>query len=117
MFPIVIPEILGVIVNTFTAYDKYSDQDFDYFGKKFFYFWNLHQILNNLKIKIIAIANVCPRSQDVENLLRPISENHGLRTPLVSQHVKASYHILSFKRCARLYIFFDFGVGVYWSGS
>ena len=24
------------------------------------------------------------------------------------------YHILSFKRPGRLYIFFDFGVGVYW---
>ena len=30
--PIVIPEMLGVFANTFTADDKYSDQDFDYFA-------------------------------------------------------------------------------------
>ena len=27
------------------------------------------------------------------------------------------YHILSFKRPGHLYIFFDFGVGVYWRGA
>ena len=28
----------------------------------------------------------------------------------------SAYRIISFKRPGRLYIFFDFGVGVYWSG-
>ena len=45
MFPIVIPEILGVIVNTFTAYDKYSDQDFDYFATL-----NSNMIISKTKI-------------------------------------------------------------------
>ena len=29
----------------------------------------------------------------------------------------STYRIISFKRPGRLYIFFDFGVGVYWRGA
>ena len=45
MSPIVIPEILGVFVNTFTADDKYSDQDFDYFATL-----NSNTIISKIKI-------------------------------------------------------------------
>ena len=43
--PIVIPEMLGVFANTFTADDKYSDQDFDYFATL-----NSNTILSKTKI-------------------------------------------------------------------
>ena len=56
----------------------------------FFYFWNLHQILNVLKKKIIVIANVFPLLQTVKNLLRTLSKNRRFGTRFDSQHVKAS---------------------------
>ena len=37
--------------------------------------------------------------------------------PLLKTPEKNTYRILSFKRPGRLYIFFDFGVGVYWRGA
>ena len=43
--PIVIPEMLEVFANTFTADDKYSDQDFDYLATL-----NSNTILSKTKI-------------------------------------------------------------------
>ena len=39
------------------------------------------------------------------------NDNHN-----IVRHLELTYRILSFKRPGRLYIFFDFGVGVYWRG-
>ena len=76
------------------------------FLKFFFYFWILHQILNILKEKMIAIAYVFPKLQTVKIFVRIMSQEHRFRTGLVSQHVKATqllpkspwerlYHVLS----------------------
>ena len=55
-----------------------------------FHFWNLHQILNILKKKIIVIANVFQKLQTVRNLLIPLSEKSRFRTHFDSRHAKAS---------------------------
>ena len=55
-----------------------------------FHFWNLHQILNILKERMIVIANVFPNLGTVKILLRSLSKEDRFRTHLDSQHVKAS---------------------------
>ena len=54
------------------------------------YFWNLHQISNILKMKMIVMATLFRKLQTVKDLARPLSEKHRFRTPLDSQHVKGS---------------------------
>ena len=98
--PLVICEILGVFVNKLTSilfgivricqsrfkwnYLK-NDEPFLYF---LFHFWNLHQILNLLKHKMIVIANAFPKLQTVKDLLRPLSKKWRFRTPFDRQHNK-----------------------------
>ena len=55
-----------------------------------FYFWNLHQILNILKEKMIVIANLFLKLQVVKNLVRPLYKKGRFRTRLDTQHVNAS---------------------------
>ena len=55
-----------------------------------FYFWNLHQILNVLKEKMIVIANLFLKLQVVKNLVRPLYKKGRFRTRLDTQHVNAS---------------------------
>ena len=55
-----------------------------------FHFWNLHQILNILKEKMIVIANVFPKLQTVKIFVRKFSKEHRFGTGFGSQHVKAS---------------------------
>ena len=55
-----------------------------------FPFWILHPILNILKKKMIAIANVVPKLQNVKIFLRKLSQEHRSRTDFGSQHVKVS---------------------------
>ena len=62
----------------------------NFFLVLFFNFWNLHQILNILKKKMIGIATLFRRTQAVKNLFRPLSEKHRFRTPFDSQHVRRS---------------------------
>ena len=50
----------------------------------------LDQVLNVLKEKMIAIANVFPKLQTVKILVRPLSKKRPFRTPFDSEHVKAS---------------------------
>ena len=56
----------------------------------FFFFWNLHQILNIFKKKMIVIATLLLKLQVVEDLVWPHSEKHCFRTSFDSQHVKGS---------------------------
>ena len=51
--------------------------------------WNLHQILNILKKNMMVIANVLPKLQTVDILVRPLSEKSRFRTRFDIQHVKA----------------------------
>ena len=53
-----------------------------------FRFWNLHQILNILKKKLIVIATLFRKLKNVKNLVRPVSEKHRFKAPFDSQHVK-----------------------------
>ena len=55
-----------------------------------FHFWNLNQILNVLKTKIIVIANVFPKLHTVKKLARILSKEQRFRTRFGSQDVKAS---------------------------
>ena len=58
-----------------------------------FHFWNLHQILNIFKKKMILIATLFPKLQTVKELLRPLSKKHHFRTLFDSQLVKRSQNV------------------------
>ena len=103
MSPLVFSEMLGVLVNRLTADGKYPVQDIENLQlpiqmqlsenqklclKFLFHFWNLHQILNILKKRMIAIPTCFRKLQNVKDLVRPLSEKHRSRTPFDSQHVK-----------------------------
>ena len=106
MSPLLIREILGVSDNTVTADGKYplwncenlplpiqmklSNKTKNFFSFFLFYFWNLNQILNFLKKKMIVRANVFPNLQTVKDLVRPLTKKHRFRTHFDSQHVKES---------------------------
>ena len=60
------------------------------FSQILFHFWNLHQILNILKEKIIVIANVFSKLQTVKMFVRKLSQEDRFRTGFGSQHVKAT---------------------------
>ena len=94
--------------NSFTANDKYPVRDcqnlssliqmqlslksktFSYFFFFFFHFWNLHQISNILKKKMIVRATLLRNFQAVKDLFRLLSKKHPFRAPFDSQHVKGS---------------------------
>ena len=82
--------------NTLRANDKYPVQDCENlsfpiqiqlslkpetFCDFFSYFWNLHEILNILKKKIIVIANLLRNLQAVKNLVNLLSKKNT-----VSEH-------------------------------
>ena len=58
-----------------------------HFLRFLFRLWNLHQILIIFEKKMIVIANVFPKLQAVENLLKPLSWKRRVRASLNSQHV------------------------------
>ena len=89
--------------NTLTANDKYPVRDCENvsspiqmilslkpktFSDSLYYFWNVHQILNILKKKMIVIATLFRKLQTVADLVRPLLKKHRFRTPFHSQHVK-----------------------------
>ena len=55
-----------------------------------FHFWNVHQILNILKEKMIVIGNIFQKLHSVKNLLRPLSKKRRFKTRFDSQHAKTS---------------------------
>ena len=105
MSALVLGEVLVVFVHTLIADDKYPVEDCEnchsqfkcnylkneiLFLNSFFHFWNLHQILNVLKKKIIVIGNVFAKLETVKNFVRPLSKKRRFRTSFDSQHVKVS---------------------------
>ena len=56
----------------------------------FFHFWNLVQILNILKKKMIVIAVLLRNLQAVKDLVRLLSQKHCFRIPFDSQNIKRS---------------------------
>ena len=76
-----------------------------------FNFWNLHYILNILKVKMIVIAHVFPNLQTVKNFVRSFCKERRFRTRFDSQHVK-SCQIIAKSSWERFYqVFF------WWSGK
>ena len=55
------------------------------------HFWNLHQILNILKKKVMVIANVFPNFETVENFVTPLYKKWNFGSRLESWHVKVSW--------------------------
>ena len=60
------------------------------FQDSLLHFWNLHHILNILKEKMIVIANVFPKLQNVKIFVRKLSKEHRFRRGFGIQDVKAS---------------------------
>ena len=105
MPPLMLGETLGVFFNTFTAESKYPvldgenlqipiqmeiSQNDKLFLNFLFNFWNLHQILNTLKKRMIVTAKVFPKLKTVKIFVRTLSKKRHFRTRLESQHVKTS---------------------------
>ena len=55
-----------------------------------FHFWNLHQILNLFKKKMMIIANLFPKLKTVKNFVTPLCKKGCFGTRLASRHVKVS---------------------------
>ena len=105
MSPLVLGEVLGLFVNILTDDNKYPVEDCENlplsiqmqlseiqknFSDFFLHFWNLHQMLNILKEKMILIANVFPKLHTVKNVARGLSKKHRFRERFDSEHVKES---------------------------
>ena len=58
-----------------------------------FHFWNVHQILNILKKKMMVLANVFLNLQTVKNFVKPICGKRRFGTRLDIRHVKVSWII------------------------
>ena len=56
--------------------------------------WNLHQILNIFKQKMIVIAKAFPKLKTVKVFVTPVSKKRCFRTTFHSQHVKDSQTLL-----------------------
>ena len=81
-------------------------------------FWRLHQVLNNLKIKVTLIADIFLKLQNVKSVVTKMSKNPRFRMPFDRQHVKVSqtllksvlqhfYHILKSlwqKLCSKMHV-------------
>ena len=82
-----------------------------------FHFWNLHQILNHLKQKIIVIANVSQKLQTVKKLLRSFSKKPPFRTRFEYQHVKVSQILAKSQREHFYHVFSLFLESLIWKTS
>ena len=88
--------------NTLTANDKYPVRDWVNLPFRIqlqlslkptiflFDFFNLHQILNILKNKMILIATLFGKLNTVKELVRTLFKKDGFRNPVDSQHIKGS---------------------------
>ena len=104
---LVICEILKAFVNTLTVDGNYPFQNYENFPlpiqmqlsneKLFvnclFHFWNLHQILNILKKKMIVIAAFLRKLQAVKDKVRPLSKNNVSEHPLKVNMLKRPKHL------------------------
>ena len=118
---LVICEMLGAIVNTWTIDDKYPIQNCvnlklliqmqlsnkrTTFSRGFPPFLAFTSIFKEFERNMIVISKVFPKLPSVKDLVRPLSKEQCFRTPFNSQHVKESqtfvksasehfYHIFS----------------------
>ena len=73
-----------------------------------FHFWNLHQILNILKKKMMVLANAFRTLQTAKNLVTPLCKKRRLGTRLDSRHVKVSGIFANLHECAFIMFFHQF---------
>ena len=114
-------EILEVFVNTLTADDKYpfgivriwsSLFKCNYLKNKkiflnfLFHLWNLHQILNIFKKKMIVIANVFPKLKTVETWLDHSLKSAVSQHPLAINMLKGRKHLWNLHQ-STFFVFFD----------
>ena len=119
--PLVLSEILEVFLNTLTQMTSILFKVLRICNSQFkcnylknqklflnflFYLWNLHQILNILKKNMMVIANVLPKLQTVNILVRLLSKKRRFRTRFDIQHVKAS-QILAKSPWEQFYLVFS----------
>ena len=86
------------------------------FLNSFFHCWNLHQIFNILKKRMIVIGNAIPKLKNVKSFVRPLSKKRRLRTRFVSQHVKA-FRILLKSPWEHFSCFLSFSGKLIWKTS
>ena len=82
-----------------------------------FNFWNLHQILNVFKKRMIVIPNVFPEFQAMKILIRPLFKKRFFRTHFDSQHVKASQVLAKSPRERFYHVFSSFSEKLIWNMS
>ena len=86
----------------------------NFFLNFLFNFWNLHQISNILKTKMMVIANVFPILQNVKILVSPLSKNRCFRKRFDSLHVKV-FQILAKSPSDQFYsVFWSFWEKLIW---
>ena len=105
MSPLVLGEILGVFVNTLTADGKYPVQGCEnlqlpiqmqlskkpkYFSAFFVPFLDSPGNFEHFEKSMMVLANVLPKVQTVNILVRPLSKKHRFRTRFYNEHVKTS---------------------------
>ena len=61
-----------------------------------FHLWNLHQILNIFGKRMIVIANVFPKLQNVKSLVKPLSRKRFFGTSYTSRGVNGCQRLLKF---------------------
>ena len=82
-----------------------------------FHFWNLHQISNILKKKMIVIDKLFPKLQTLKIFLRILSQEHRFRTGFGSQHVKASQLLAKSPRDRFYHVLLSFAGKLIWNMS
>ena len=123
MCPLVSREMLGLSLNTLTYDGKDPIQGRENLQLQFkcnylenektflnflFHFWILHQIFKTLEEKMIIIANVFPKLQNVKIFVRKLSKEQRFRTGFCSQHVKSSQMFAKFPWECFYHIFLTF---------
>ena len=61
-----------------------------------FHYWNLHQILDIWKKKMIVISTLLRKLQAVKDLLRPLPKKQCFKTLFDSQHFKEFQTLVKF---------------------
>ena len=132
MSPVVLGKILDVFVNTLSAEAKYSIEDLENlplqiqmqlydnwktFSEFLFHLWNLDNILNILKKKLVVIANVFPQLMTLKKFLRPLCKKSRFGTPFDSQHVEAPQILAKFPWERFYHVFLSFSVKLIWKMS
>ena len=102
-FPLLKFEFFGVFVNTWTADYNYHFPDcqnlqfslkYNYLKNKklfpsfLYHWWNLHQILNIFKKKLVVRVNLFRELENVKDLVRPLTKKRCFRRSFDTQHVK-----------------------------